>query len=338
MRKQSVVICAAVAAVLCGTLCATAQEQAPAPVAKAPAPKIVCDTPVYQFGEMDNTRDVEHVFILRNTGELSLEITAVRATCGCTATEMSTKIIPPGGQAELKAKLTLRGRQGRQRKAIMIHSNDPETPMLSLYFDGTAVTGMDVRPRQVFFGRVTSDAVATGIVEVVMSRSEKPTRVTKVSAGSPLLAAEHTPASEGAPDRIVITTVPPLPKGTFRGSVRVESDHPQYPSVDVVVSGFVVSDVTFAPQELILPEQPEVAVTRYILVRSESDRAFQVTSIDVPQPEIEAIVQQTAPTAYRIEVRNIKASGDLNGKAIRVNTTLQETPQFSIPIRIVPRG
>ena len=49
------------------------------------APKIVCDEPVYDFGEIANHNVVEHEYVIRNAGTLSLEIRSVRASCGCTA-------------------------------------------------------------------------------------------------------------------------------------------------------------------------------------------------------------------------------------------------------------
>jgi len=51
----------------------------------------------------------------------------------------SQDVIPPGGEASIRARLNLRGRHGFQRKTITVKSNDPNTPNLILTLTGTAI-------------------------------------------------------------------------------------------------------------------------------------------------------------------------------------------------------
>ncbi len=304
--------------------------------APAPAPRIICDQPTYDFGEADNNQVIEHTFVIRNEGDVSLEISSVRATCGCTATDLSHKFIAPGETADLKAKLDLRGRQGRQRKAIMIQSNDPQTPTYTLYFDGTAVTEFQVNPRQLFFGRITADAVVTGVVELV-GRSGKTIELRKLEANIPQLMVTNIAVAGGGSHQIVVSTVPPLDKGALRGNIRVETDIASQPVFEIVVSAFIVGELTFAPHEIVLPENPDRSEVRYILCRSEGETPFQIVSVDLPDPAMEARIQPTGPSAYRIEVRNMRPVMDLDGKAVRITTTLEGAKEFAIPLRIVPQ-
>ena len=142
------------------------------------APKIVCAEPTYNFGEMENAKDVEHTFILKNEGDLSLEIRQVRPSCGCTVASISQKTIPPGGQAEVTTRLSLRGRQGPQHKTISVESNDPKQPTLVLCLEGTAIEEMRIQPNQLFFGRITTDSSVTGVVEITV-QSTNAVKVTR---------------------------------------------------------------------------------------------------------------------------------------------------------------
>ncbi len=45
----------------------------------------------------DTGSSVEHTCVLRNEADVDLEILKVRPACGCTAANLSDKIIPPGG-------------------------------------------------------------------------------------------------------------------------------------------------------------------------------------------------------------------------------------------------
>ena len=111
-------------------------------------PRLVCDEPVYDFGTMDNSQDVEHTFVLRNEGDLTLEIKNVRVSCGCTVADTSEKMVKPGTETMIKTRLSLKGRSGPQHKNITVESNDAKQPSFILSLQGTAAMEMQVRPVQ----------------------------------------------------------------------------------------------------------------------------------------------------------------------------------------------
>jgi hypothetical protein len=49
-------------------------------IAKAGAPKITADEAVYEFGAIEATDSVEHVFKLRNVGDADLKVERVQKT------------------------------------------------------------------------------------------------------------------------------------------------------------------------------------------------------------------------------------------------------------------
>lgn len=328
--KAAIRIC--LAAFLLQGASAPAQDAAP-----APAPKIVCDEPTFNFGEVDNSKDVEHTFILRNEGNVSLEIARARPTCGCTVANISQKTVPPGGQTEVSTRLSLRGRQGAQKKSIYIESNDPQQSTYTLYLEGTAVSELQVQPTQVFFGRINSGAVATGAVQVLIQHTN-PVAVTALSADNPLLGVAKESLPDGKSYRLLISTKPPLPTGTLRGTVHMETDHPKYPAVDIQVSAFVVGSVTVAPEQLTLTENegngaPQM---RFIIVKSETGQSFTISAVEPPLPGIQHAVLPIGSDGYRIEITNILPTRELSGTILRIRTTLPEKPEIEIPIQVLP--
>ena len=89
------------------------------------APKLACDEPEYQFGELDSSETVKHNFVIRNEGDEPLKITRVRTDCGCTLARLKDKTLAPGEQTTLLSTLSLKGRHGKQRKRITLETNDP---------------------------------------------------------------------------------------------------------------------------------------------------------------------------------------------------------------------
>jgi hypothetical protein len=298
------------------------------------APKIVCAEPVFNFGEVESSKEVEHTFILKNEGDLSLEIKHVRPACGCTVASISQNTVPPGGQAELTTRLSLRGRQGAQHKTISVESNDPKQPTLVLALQGAAVEELRVQPNQLFFGRITTDSVVTGAVEIAI-QSTNAVQVTRTASNTSNLTVTTESSPDGRLIRVLVGTHPPLERGTLRGNVHIETDHPRYPAMDIAVSAFVVGDISFAPEELPVLESVGQPAGRYVLVRSETGKKFQITKVQVPIPSMTYKVQPVEAGGYQVELGNIPATSEVEGKTVRIQTDLQGAADIVIPFRFI---
>lgn len=320
------------AVLMLGAGAALAQE--PAAADALPAPKLVCDEPTYRFGDMDSSRDVEHSFILRNEGNATLEIQRARPSCGCTVASISRNSVPPGEQAEIKTRLSLRNRQGPQHKIITVESNDPQTPQLVLALEGNAVTEMVVRPTQLFFGRINADAIVTGVVEIAVNSSNA-VAITKTGA-TPQLDVRVETNAPGRSYRVLAVTRPPLPQGTLRANVHIETDSPRFAAMDIGVSAFVVGTLTVAPEAIDLPPETSEPVTRYVILRGETGRGFRILAAETPDPAVVVGVQETAPFTYRIEIRNIADPRKLEGKGLLIRTDLPDRPEIIVPFQLKP--
>ncbi len=206
------------------------------------APKIVCDEPVYDFGQRANTEFVEHAYVIRNEGSLSLEIRGVRATCGCTAVKPDDNVIPPGGETKIQARLDLRGRRGMQIKSIVIQSNDPQTPNLNLQMRGTAIEGLRAQPSTLFFGRLAPDGARTRPFEVLSGRG--PFQILDIRTDNPGLVVtpqDPQPGDNGAIHRYDLTLADSLPAGTVNGKVIVQTDLADQQEISIPVAAFLVA-------------------------------------------------------------------------------------------------
>ena len=309
-----------------------------APAADDPVehgPKLVCDQPVYEFGEMDNGLDVEHDFVLKNEGDLTLEIKNVRTSCGCTVANISEKMVKPGMETTVKTKLTLRNRNGPQHKNITVESNDPKQPNYVLTLQGSAVMEMQVRPVQVLLGNLAAGSVATGSVEV-MTTSTNPVTVLEATCDSPNIETRIETVEAGKTYKVTVVTKPPLPKGTVRGTLHIVTDYQKNPEYDIPVSGLVVSDIIVAPPEIILNEKANgEPVTRYLVIRGAQAVEFQVLGVEPPAPDIQCRVMKLPPNGFRIDLINLVATQDLNGKSLKITTDLESMKEILVPFRVV---
>jgi len=211
-------------------------------------PKIVCDEPIYDFGERNNTEFVEHDYPIRNEGTLSLEIRNVKASCGCTAVKPSQDVIPPGGEASIRARLNLRGRHGLQRKSITVKSNDPNTPSLVLQLRGTAIQPLRAQPSSLFFGRVGTDAARVRTFDIISGGG--PIQIENIRTDNPGIVVKALPddsAADGSSHRFELTLDASLPEGNLNGKVFVKTDMPNQPELSIPVVAYIAIVESAAP-------------------------------------------------------------------------------------------
>lgn len=98
------------------------------------SPRIDFAETTFDFGKIEEGQVVEHVFAFTNSGNDTLRIGKIDASCGCTAALASDQLIAPGGRGEIKASFNSAGRMGKTKKSIYVRSNDPGAPMVTLSF------------------------------------------------------------------------------------------------------------------------------------------------------------------------------------------------------------
>ncbi len=103
------------------------------------APMIDFNQRVYDFGEVTEGKKVEYSFLILNKGKSDLQIRSVRASCGCTAANPTSKVVKPGEKTEMKVIFDSQGKVGLQNKTITIISNDPNASTSILRISGTVV-------------------------------------------------------------------------------------------------------------------------------------------------------------------------------------------------------
>src|SRR5204862_5919739 len=114
-----------------------AAPAAPAAV-QGPSPKIVFDTPIFDFGRARAGDPVKHTFVFTNTGDAALEITAVRPGCGCTTAGEWTKKVEPGktGSIPIAVNVAATWPAGAIIKVVHVDSNDRSQPQVQLQVKG----------------------------------------------------------------------------------------------------------------------------------------------------------------------------------------------------------
>ncbi|MBI4026652.1 MAG: DUF1573 domain-containing protein [Verrucomicrobia bacterium] len=294
---------------------------------------ISCEQPAHDFGVAPNGKVIEHAFILRNGGDGALKINAIQSCCGVAATITETNLAP-GAVASVSAKMSLRGLHGKQSKSIVVESNDPKHPKFELLLTGEAIRPAEIQPRLLNFGEIARNKVAER--EVVLALNF-PFQIEKVESTIPKFVVTHEKAADGRSYRIAVRTVPPLQPGLTSGMLRVSPDKNEYGAIDIPVVATISSDFFLTPREIVAVETSTKAtpLSYRVLLHSKNNLPFKIVDVVSPRSDVRVKHSPMETSGYRLEVENIVADPELNGKNIVIKTDHQAEPEIELPIRVI---
>lgn len=104
--------------------------------------QITFDTTRYDYGVVQAGAKAEYFFAFTNTGDVDLNISDVKTTCFCTASEWPTQPIPPGGKGTIRVNFDTVGKNGPYAKGVNVFSNAGESNLI-IFIE---VLGVEVAP------------------------------------------------------------------------------------------------------------------------------------------------------------------------------------------------
>lgn len=137
------------------------------------APELIVDQGSFNFGSVAQGRKVQHAFRIRNGGDAPLQIKKLEASCGCTAVKPSTSVIPPGKSAKIDVTFDSSSFSGKVVKTVTLTSNAGKSPSYTFSMEGTVTEELQVTPRQLSLGPVSSSFATKGVLKVTNHGASK---------------------------------------------------------------------------------------------------------------------------------------------------------------------
>ena len=360
MRTKSVVVVAAFLS-LAGVPCAAAQDvAAPQPSADAAktGPRLTPSTTAVDLGEIDDSGIVSTTVTLTNTGDEVLEIGDISVTCGCTAGEIGTKSLRPGESTELTLNFDPRNRSGEQHgKRVTIASNDP-TGSTAIGLSAWVLPRVSMDPPLAAFGNVLQGEGKTIQVsvkgmstdfEVLGATIDREDAFTIKVIETRLTQREHPRTGEllEVGESIVeITMTDKARAGRIDGGIRLETNDPGSPVMQMRVTSVVQGDIGTEPTRVMLnalqpgqafeetfklvslrgkPFRLEKATLVTSTLSAEDRDLIEISFAPIPAPEDENVkaevgylvtVKGTATETMKIIQGNIVALTDADGQRV----------------------
>ncbi len=303
-------------------------------VAGAATPRIAVDVPHFNFGEQPNNLTIEHAFEIRNDGDAPLKIERIRSSCGCTVGEVSSYQVAPGETATIAASYKLIGRRGNQHSVLTLETNDPVTPRTQLIMSGYALQSLRVQPAQLFFDTLPAGATRTQTVEL-RAPANRHFEITEVKLDGEGFTWTEPVARGGHHYALTVTAQGGPTPGPVSAELRLHTTHPDHPVVIIPLRAEVAGALTVAPSSMMLMNQPDRPVTRFVVVRAGSVRDFEITDVELPQDDVNVQIARIGSEGYRIQLGNLRGTTKLLDQPLRIYTSAPEMPVIEVPFQLI---
>ncbi|MDH3816938.1 MAG: DUF1573 domain-containing protein [Acidobacteriota bacterium] len=327
-------------AVMVVTLVATA-----AVMDAADGPKLMVPENIMDMGKVAQGEVLNVDFVVVNEGDETLEIKAVRPTCGCTVADFDREIAP-GKTGYIKAKLDTRDFSGPISKSILVMTNDPQDPTRTLVIKTEVHPYVQVLPRAlVRFNAVQHEPMEQKIT-VVADEEEKDFKVNSVKSSVPFLLASVRPVpadqllagKSQQQYEITLTMQENPPVGPVNTILEIETNHPKAKTVPVKVFGVVRALLHVTPSQIQFGavEAKKQPGRNVIVVNNRSAGvAVTVTGAAVNDPAFNAeVVPIENGRRYQVTVTvNPDASAGPRDAVLTLKTSDPEFPTVEVPVR-----
>jgi hypothetical protein len=297
--------------------------------------KLVCDDPLYNFGERQAGESVEHTFAVRNVGDAPAAMDKFAPQCGCAAISAQHDTLAPGGETSVTVKISLENSPGPVRKSVALISDDDKQGALMLTFAGAVASKLVVAPERLELGQIDVGQEVTRTVIVAFAQ-EAPVKITKIASDQGLMVPKWKAIREGWLYQVTVRLKPLKAGSLIQGKVLLYTDSAEYPMVDIPVAGMVLEDLAATPREITLTGDPAHSIVRYVIVQSPIGKSFDIEDVQCPTASVKAEVKPLGVGIYRIELSGLTATSDLNGKAVLVKTSFPGVPVIRINLHVGP--
>ncbi len=256
------------------------------------------------FQGAEATRDVP----FRNAAGVPIRILEVRPTCGCTAGVPDVRDIPPGGEGKIRVTFRPENRRGTVHAMILIRTDFPSQPAVSLSVTALARPVFDVVPPVLELGEMPRGAEIVREF-TVREAAGKPFAATAVATLRSDVRAELLTTGPAVEHRIRMTARTGESSGPFLGTVTVTTDRAGVPPPEVMFQGTVRGDVEAAPLSLFLGSVRKGGRFAPGTVAVTGRLPFTIENVETGDPAVRATIRTgSTDRSYSIE---IAVEGDL---------------------------
>jgi hypothetical protein len=308
-------------------------------------PVLMVPSKIIDAGTVSQGIVVDAVFELVNEGNATLTVKAVRPTCGCTVADFDREIAP-GATGTVKAKLDTKDFAGPISKSILVMTDDPQTPTVTLVIKADVRPFVEILPRPLIrFNAVSHEPMSQTFI-VAGADPEQSLKVNKIESSVPFIATsirklgEEEKLAGKSKDQyeVTMTLTDEAPVGPVNAVLTVNTDVKEAPKVPVKVYGVVRALIHVTPTQVQFGsvESRTRPGRNLIVVNNRTDGSkVQVTGAKIDDAAFDARIT-TIEEGRRYQVTVVvKPDADPGSRDATLTMTTDDPdfPTVTVPVR-----
>jgi len=308
-------------------------------------PRLHVSQRLHDLGTILEGNIIEIKWLLENHGDTDLVIEHVKATCGCTLIKMedNEKIVPPGESVNIRAEFNSQGRREKQLKSVIVYSNDPAEPVLTLRFQAQVYYLYNIRPGGlVNFGALQRGQTATKTIDILAAKRNQFLDINEIiplEEGLFHFESKFLKQNAISGQRIYMTVADDAPMGRLRSGVNIRftvDGTALQRGVEFRVE--VVGDLAWQPRVIDTTRQASLPGKKFppVIIHATNKNPFDILKVDAGEMfEVEHDMLAGGPprTRHRVKLvlRDNVPFGPF-GKNMRIFTSAVDQPVIDVPV------
>ena len=232
--------------------------QAPAqPAAGQPTPQMVpAELRFHDFGTVARSAKTEHRFPITNIYQQPMQISSVRASCGCTTPIIEKQVLQPGEIGSILARFNTGTHTGQKKATLTVSITKPVYTELQLNVQGYIRSDIVFNPGEANFGTVAEGATKTLDIDLAYAgRSDW--KVLGITSQEPFLKPTIQEVSRKNGQvfyKISAELLANAPAGMLQTQLTLQTNDNRLTKVPLAVLGEVQASLEVSPRQLALGE------------------------------------------------------------------------------------
>lgn len=291
---------------------ATSGASAPLQVdANETGPRIAFEKVAHDFGEVVANTTTTSEFLFGNYGDRSLRIMRIEECCGFAAT-LSKMQYEPGETGTLRAQYHAGPQPATMRRQLVVHTNDPTQPAITLNVMAQVVERVSYDPRRLIFLSGDKQALCPKIR--LTSLDGKPFAIVGFVSTGNCLAATYEPSRQQAEFVLEPSVNAERLQPGMTGMVTIRLTHPECETITIPFRA--PGPFEASPPQLIVQEaEPGKSIIRNLRVRSNYQRDFAVKSMSSLYGFTRMLSQRKVADGYEFDIEITPPAVDGSGRA-----------------------
>ena len=249
------------------------QEQAK--LSEKSLPEIKFEKLVYDFGEVGPSAKQRGEFKFTNVGKALLKITKVEKCCGV-VTKLDDMEYAPGESGVLKVEWNSGPRSSTMTRKLVVHSNDPNTPVANLTIKAKVLLQITWEPKRL---KLFLDEDNAGCPKITISSIDnRPFSITGFKSTADSITVDYDPSVKATKYALEPKIDIKKLQKSLKGHINISFDHPMGKTAIILFS--VLPKYTVNPPLLIIfNAEPEKPIVRKISILNNYGKDFEIESV-----------------------------------------------------------